>query len=542
MISIPQLLFVFIMVSGGIPLSLFETPIQAVWPSIAALSIVLVTRKAVIGLFAGAISGALILAEGSWWDACLSLFSEHLVPHFESSWKMGAVALTLVLGGFAAVLEKGGGFEKIFDWSLKKIKDPAKGLQAGVMSLGLVCFFDGLANSMLVGRISRKLGKRCGVSGEKLAYLVDSTSSAVACLAFVSTWIAYQLSMIKDGFSIVGQEVNPYLHFIRSVPFNFYCWFTLVLCAVCIFRNFNPGAMKSVECSARQNLDKNTSLFGNTISRSGSVLSVVVPLSVLLVGMIFAFYVIGLCEPLEGGAISSYFPITGEKVSAAFGSGKGPYIMVFMGVVGSLVAMALYPHGTAKIGAVSVYIEGMRSMLVPLLILLGAWMLSSTLTALKAGEFIASFIGDAVPLWSIPLIVFVAGALISFTMGSSWATMGILMPLAIPMVAGHSDPIDLGAVETVYAAVIGAVFSGAVFGDHCSPISDTTIVSSIACGVEPHNHVRTQMPYALMAALAAAILGFLPVGFRVSPWLSLSLGTGVLIGIGWWRGSRGAVN
>ena len=530
-----QILFIFLMVSSGAVLGVFEMSIQAIWPSVVALTVVLTTRKALVGLFAGAVSGSLILAGGNWWDAYLSLFSEHLAPHFESSWKMGAVALTLILGGFAAVLEKGGGFERIFEWLLKRIKDPAKGLQIGVMGLGLVCFFDGLANSMLVGRISRKLGGRCGVSAEKLAYLVDSTSSAVACVAFVSTWIAYQLSMIKEGFNIVGQEVNPYPYFIQSVPFNFYCWFTLALCFVCIFRNFNPGAMGTAEDAARVAARAESQLSSdNSISRGVSGFSVVVPLLVLLVGMLLAFYVLGLREFLDSGEFEGYFPITGKKVATAFGSGEGPYIMVSMGIVGSLVAMGLYPHRKVKESVLVVYVEGIKSMLMPLFILFGAWMLSSTLNALKAGDFIAGMMGEAVPLWSIPLLVFIAGALISFTMGSSWATMGILMPLAIPMVAGHPEMSSADGQGTIYAVIIGAVFSGAVFGDHCSPISDTTIVSSIACGVEPHDHVRTQMPYALLAAFVAALVGFLPTSFGVTPWLSLLFGVGILVGVGWY--------
>ena len=509
--------------------------VQSVWPSIVALSIVLITRKALIGLLAGAVSGSLILKNGNLWEAYLSLFSEHLAPNFESSWKMGAVALTLILGGFAAVLEKGGGFERIFDWSLKKIKDPAKGLQAGVMALGLSCFFDGLANSMLVGRISRKLGTRCGVSGEKLSYLVDSTSSAVACLAFVSTWIAYQLSMIREGFDIVGLEVNPYPYFIQSVPFNFYCWFTLALCIVCIFRDFNPRSMGVVERAARQKMSvENSRFYNNSVLQGGNALSVVIPLIVLLVGMVFAFYVVGLRESLDSGSVADYLPLTGEKLSAAFGTNEGPYIMVSMGIVGSLVAIALYPHRKTQEQVLPVYIEGIQSMLAPLLILVAAWMLSSTLSALKAGDFIAGCVGDSVPLWFIPPLVFITGALISFTMGSSWATMGILMPLAIPIVVGHPEMKDVIGEPTICAAIIGVVFSGAVFGDHCSPISDTTIVSSIACGVEPHDHVRTQMPFALIAALLALLVGFLPAGWGVSPWLSLLFGLGALAGIGWW--------
>lgn len=518
----------------------FDTPFQAVWPSVVALLVVVVTRKALVGLVTGAAAGALVLADGHLWHAYVSLFADHFAPHFSSSWKLGAVAFTLLMGGFAAVLEKGGGLERGLAWILRKGKDPNKGLQLGVMGLGLACFFDGLANSMLVGRISRKLAARCGVSKVKLAYLVDSTSSAVACLAFVSTWIAFQLSMIQEGFSAVGQDVNPYPYFIHSIPFNFYCWFTLVLCVISILRPFNPGAMGKAEALARkENFGVRQPQQQVSMDKvHGGWVSVVIPLVVLLIGMLVAFYGIGLHTAIEQGAFAGYLPLSGTKISHAFGSPDGPFIMTLVGVIGGVVAMVCYPHARAHESVLTVYVDGMRSMMMPLLILMGAWMLSSTLQALHAGDFIAGLMGNAVPLWSLPVLVFLLGALISFTTGTSWGTMGILMPLAIPLIAKHPDLVLVDGVASIYAATVGAVFSGAVFGDHCSPISDTTIVSSIACNVEPHDHVRTQLPFALMAAIVASCIGFVPAGLGVTPWLLLSVGIAVLVGVGFWRMSQ----
>lgn len=510
-----------------------DAAVQAIWPSVVALTVVVITRKALVGLMTGAAAGALILADGHVWNAYIGLCSEHFAPHFSSSWKLGAVAFTLLMGGFAAVLEKGGGFSRILEWFLRRGRDPSKGLQLGVMGLGVACFFDGLANSLLVGRISQKLGARCGVSKLKLAYLVDSTSSAVACLAFVSTWIAYQLSMIQEGFKMVGQEVNPYVYFVHSIPLNFYCWFTLVLCIVCIVKKFDPGMMGREEALARKQISQ---LDAQQVSmqavHGGGWWSVLIPLLVLLAGMLLAFYWIGLRDAVQAGRLHGYLPLSGAKIVAAFGTREGPYILSLMGVVGGVVAMVFYPHGKAAAPVLTVYADGMRAMLMPLLILIGAWMLSSTLGALRAGDFIAGWMTDAVPLWSLPVLIFCMGALMSFTTGTSWGTMGILMPLAIPLMAKHPDFGAMDATMPLFGAAVGAVFSGAVFGDHCSPISDTTIVSSIACGVEPHDHVRSQMPFALMAALLAALVGFIPAGLGVTPWLSLLLGTVLLFGVG----------
>jgi Na+/H+ antiporter NhaC len=171
----------------------------------------------------------------------------------------------------------------------------------------------------------------------------------------------------------------------------------------------------------------------------------------------------------------------------------------------------------------------MKALLPPVGILLGAWMLGSTLTDLGANAFIARLVSDNLALWAVPAVVFATGAAIAFSTGTSWGTMALLMPLSIEVLGSHpqlaADPAAGGAL---FPAIIAAVFSGAVFGDHCSPISDTTIVSSIATGVEPVDHVKTQMPFALIAAAVALLLGFLPAGFGLPGWLGLLLGAGLL--------------
>lgn len=510
----------------------YDSKWQALWPSIVALIVVLVTRKALIGLLVGAASGAVILSGGDLWEAYLSLFRDHLAPSFGSPWKMGAVAFTLILGGFAAVLEKGGGLSALVNRFLASKTDPAKGLQMSAFLLGLVCFFDGLANSLLVGRLTQSLASRCRVSREKLAYIVDSTSSAVACVAFVSTWVAYQLSMIVDGFEQLGQEVNPYGYFLTSIPYNYYCWFTLVLVIIVIQKDFLLGSMRRAESLAREQDAVTEPQKEQPFGESSGVRphTVILPLLALLVSVLLGFYFIGLYEPIVEGAFEGYLPLTQEKVATAFGTSQGPLILVLAGLVASALALILYPCKRASESAVSAYVGGMRSLASPLLILAGAWMLSSTIGALDAKGVLSQLTGDYVSLSLLPVLIFGVGALISFSTGTSWGTMGILMPLAIPLIGQHPDVVGPEQLNTLYAAAIGAVFSGAVFGDHCSPISDTTIVSSIACGLEPHEHVKTQLPYAFLAAVVAAGLGFIPAAYGVSPWVCLLFGSGTLLG------------
>ena len=500
--------------------------VRAIWPSIIALGVVLLIRRVLTGLMAGGSAGVVILEDGNPLSAFTAFFSEHLVPSLQDSWKVGALIFTLLLGGFVSLVERGGGFHGLVTGFLLRGKRPARRLQWSTMAVGLVLFFDGLANSMLVGRMMRSLADRCGVSRVKLAYLVDSTSSTVACIAFVSTWIATQLAMIREGYVMAGraEEAAPYVLFFESIPFNFYCLFTLILLAVSIGRNFNPGSMGDFEGSSRYE-DKagernRISLgVGSEVAlgeiKASHWLRAILPICILVASLLLGVYLAGT---------ERAWPVTAEKIVSAFGGDQVVNVLLWSAAFASLVAFSLYPCGEDWDPPSVVFLEGVQSLFIPVLILVGAWILSSTLTQLQAAEAISGLLGGYLPLFAIPASVFALGALISFSTGSAWGTMIILTPLAVTVLFGLTGDYGLEPDRGILAAVVGAVFSGAVFGDHCSPISDTTIVSSISCDVEPHDHVRTQLPYALIAAFAALILGFLPAGFGFSPWISLILG------------------
>ncbi len=506
---------------GTWPVAWTDTPLRALWPPLVALAVIAASRHALAGLLAGAFSGAIILAGGDPWQAYLALFRDHLAPSLGSTWKTGAILFTLVLGGFAAVLDAGGGFRTLLERFTAGRGDADRRFQLAAAGLGLICFFDGLANSMMVGRVGRDLADRCGTARVKLAYIVDSTSSAVACVALVSTWIAFQLSLIKEGFALAGRTVNPYAEFLHSLPANFHCWFTLVLLFVSIGRRFDPGPMGGFTAAARARGPRR----GDAAAGTASAASALAPLAVLLAAFFLGFYLLGTDGPL--------LPVTRDKVVAAFGSDAGPLVMVLAGLVATAAAMLLFPRTAprrfARSGAA--FLDGARTMLGPVMILVAAWILGSVLGALGTAERIAGAAAalNAAPL--LPVATFVTGAVVSFATGTSWGTMGLLFPLAIPAAAGAIGHLDPSAQTTFLQVTVAAVFSGAVFGDHCSPFSDTTIVSSISCGVEPHDHVRTQIPYALIAAAVAALVGFLPAGFGVPAWISLVAGVGVLVAL-----------
>jgi len=506
-------------------LALIEVPVRALWPPVAALVVIIVTRHALIGLLAGGFAGAILLTGGNPLTAFCDLFSTHLWSSLQSSWKIGAIVFTLILGGFAAILEAGGGFAGLlrkvtgggWDSPSDSPGDTSRNLEAGAAGLGILCFFDGLANSMVVGRVSRDLADRGGVARVKLAYIVDSTSSAVACLAFVSTWIAFQLSMISEAFVQAGRPANPYGVFLESLPYNFYCWFTLVLLFVSIRQRFHPGPMARFVREAALAGNQEGALAPAPPTAVSHPVTALAPLAALLAAFFVGFLALGSPRPI--------FPLGRDKVVAAFGSDAGPMVLVLASVVATVTAALMFPSrpdGRWQ-PVMRAFGSGVRTMIGPIFILLAAWIMSSVIGELGTAVLISRLATETSTLALMPSLTFLTGAAISFTTGTSWGTMGLLFPLAVPAAA------VMGAEDPFLAVIVAAVFSGAVFGDHCSPFSDTTIVTSISCGVEPHDHVRTQIPYALITAVVAVGFGFLPAGLGF-PWIvSLILGSVMLL-------------
>ena len=316
------------------------------------------------GLLLGGLTGALLLESGNPAAAVLALFRDHLAPALASTWNLSIVAFTLLLGGFAALIERGGGFQGLLKRWLENQRGAAERVQWSAFGMGLMCFFDGLANSMIVGRTLSPLARRAGVSGQKLAYLVDSTSAAVACVAVISTWIAYQLAMIRAGYQAVGLEVNAYQVFLSSIPLNFYCWFTIALLAVVIQRSWNLGPMAAAENGAKRLPDVREAQ-GARLDAGASVspLRAFVPLALLLLALLGGLYVSG-AERL--------WPITFRGVMDAFGNADAARVLVSASALACLVAFAFNPRGVDGTHGAKIFGEGVRQLLTPVLILIGA--------------------------------------------------------------------------------------------------------------------------------------------------------------------------
>jgi len=494
----------------------------ALWPSVLAIGLAFATRDIYVSLFTGAFAGAILLADGNPFVAFLALFEKHLLPALADKWNISVLVFTLLMGGLVGLLNAGGGMQAL---AAKFLGHAASKRRAGlgVYGLGLVIFIDGLANAMLVGKSMRPVTDRAGMSREKLAFIVDSTSSPIAGLSLISTWVAYELSVIQQGFANAGQpEVAAFPLLVASLPYRFYNLFLLLIVFLVIWLGRDLGSMRMAERRAGKGdivvaQDGNESLPGdrNVALPGASVWPTILSLAVLVFGVFGALYFQG------GGAVATF---SVQAMIDAFGKADAALVFVWVTAATALLAMVLHRFtvsNPAQPSAVKPFFDGMSHMFLPVLILVFAWMLNSVIKELGAAQYLVSLLGDTMnPAW-LPALTFILGSVISFSTGTSWGTMAILMPLVIPVAVAMGET---SGSANVLIPTIGAVLAGAVFGDHCSPISDTTIVSAVSSDCEPMAHVRTQMPYALLGAGLAVVLGYLPAGFGWSPWLFLALG------------------
>ncbi|MEJ6580483.1 MAG: Na+/H+ antiporter NhaC family protein [Akkermansiaceae bacterium] len=474
-------------------------------PPLVALILILITRQAALSLFAATLTGAFLLAGPYPIPAIRCLFEDHLFPSIGSStWNLSAIIFTLTLGAFATLLEKGGGFTAILKGLLAgESRNPQKKLLFGIYGLGLLCFFDGLANAILLGRVARPLTDGLRISRQFLAYLIDSTSATVACIAFISTWIAAQLSVISKSLEAAPFEVNPATLFFASIPSNPYCLLSLLLIPLVIFKAWHIGPMKNALPVALQEHHK------STIKSSPKV--ALLPLAVLVLTIptfIFLWQDPVITE--DHRQIWSW--------QNAFTSDGVPYAMVTAGFVALITAYLYFPK-EKKAAAPQHMLDGAASLIPALIILVCAWTLGSIFKSLETSQLLRQLLGDRITPAQIPLAIFIVGAITSFLTGTSWGTFGLLMPIALPLVLTMGVDLPEAEVLQLISMTIGAVFGGAVFGDHCSPFSDTTIVSSLAAGCTPTSHVATQLPYALIAATGAG-LAYTLMSFGLAGWLA----------------------
>jgi len=495
---------------------------RALWPAVVSLAVILSVKNAALGLACGVIAGALLLAGGQPVQAARIALADHVFPSMQGPWRIGALVFTLLLGAFAGVLEKSGGFETLLRRILRSGGGNDRRLLGGTWLVGMLCFFDGLASSLLAGRIARPMADRAGISRERLAWVVDSTGSPVACVAFISTWIATQLSLIQQGLADAPFRAEPYAMFFQSIPANAYCLLTLMLVPLAIFLRYEPRAMRKFKPVPADDAE---SINGVEIP----VRVVIVPLIALVCGIVGGFPLLA-SEPVN--------VLSAEGWKQAFSSDSGPYALVGGSLLGLAAAFVMFPSGRRHEALVAAS-HGAGSLLPALVVLVLAWTLGGMFKALGAADQIASLLATSGSVKWLPLWVFLIGSAMAFTTGSSWGTMGLLMPLALPatLIAGAAAGLPGAELQALAAMVIGAVFGGATLGDHCSPFSDTTIVSALASGCTSVDHVLSQLPFAALAA-GAAVLAYALMASGFPPLLATPSAAGVLVGVVLWLNHR----
>lgn len=505
-------------------------------PPLLAIGLALALRQVIPALFLGLWAGAWLVAGGgldTLLPSLLATFDTWVVQALADEDHAAILLFSLMIGGMVGIITRNGGVLGVVDLLVRWARDTRRGMLATV-GLGFAIFFDDYANTMVVGNTMRPVTDRLRISREKLAYLVDSTAAPVATLALVTTWIGYQVGLIGEAVGAIdGYAASGYAVFLASLGYFFYPILALVFLVAVAWTGRDFGPMLAAERAARAGRG---SAAGQPLGRADLIAQVeiealggaphravnaVLPV-VLMVGVVIA----GLFVTGEG-----------DNLREVIGSANAYAALMWGSLVGVLAA-ALLSVGQRILSVdqvIDAWYHGMRSMMLALVILILAWALSSVGEALGTAQFLVSTLGDNLMPWMLPALVFVLAGLTAFSTGTSWGTMGILIPLVVPLawaVAGASG--DLA----VFHASIAAVLSGAVWGDHCSPISDTTILSAMASGCDHIAHVRTQLPYAMLVGGVALVLCSLPVGFGLPWWFCLGLASLALVVLLRWLGQR----
>lgn len=520
LVLIPAGILLFLMPSG-------EEVVESWWsllPPLVAITLALVFRDVVLSLFTGVWLGATLISDGNAAAGFLRVIDTYARDALTDSDKMSIILFSILLGGMVGVMSRSGGTHGVVR-ALEPFATTPRRAQIVTWLMGIAIFFDDYSNTLIVGNTMRPVTDRHRVSREKLAYLVDSTAAPVACVALVSTWIGYQVSLVGDALEKAGSDLNPFGVFLASIPFAFYPIFGLAITFSVAVSGRDWGPMLAAERRARKGellaatsqplADYESTGLAPDDDTPRRWWNAAVPVALVILTTLVGLYITGRESLLADGA-------TEISLSRIIGASDPFTVLLWASLVGLTVAIGLaIGQGALNMReAIEAMVNGFKSMLMAFVVLTLAWSLGQVCTDLATAVYIKSAVGPHVPASLLPVAIFLVAAAVSFATGTSWGTMAILTPLAVPLVleAGAADP-------AILAATVAAILGGAVFGDHCSPISDTTILSSMASSCDHVDHVRTQLPYALLGAGLAILVGYLPEAFGgISPWFLLGVG------------------
>jgi len=520
-------------------------------PPLVAIFLAILLRKPVIALFAGLWAGSTLIGFldgastlGALVGGLRASIDTYIWGMLREQGKLEIVLFVVFMLAMVGVITRAGGIQGVME-RLATLARDAKRSQIATWLMGLAVFFDDYANTILVGSTMRPLADKFRVSREKLAYIVDSTAAPVAGISLLSTWIAFEVSTFSPSLPDAELGSNQgYAIFLQTLPYRFYCILTLFFVGLVAFTGRDFGPMLRAERRVRGGKllrDGAVPMVGEAATRLTSAPGVRILASTAIVPLaLFVGTVLGSIL-YRGGAFelgAQLFTVEGATQVLYAGSGNAP--LMYGALVGFIAALGLALRVRLALrDALSAAFDSLRSMGVAIAILYLAWSLSKVCEHLGTATFLSVSLGDALPWMILPATLFMLSGAIAFATGTSWGTMTILLPLVVGLSYNLGyDSIDaLLGMEAQRAAglallviSIGAVLEGAIFGDHCSPISDTTVMSSISTACDHFDHVSTQMPYALLTMTVALVCGYFPATFLGwNPFVCLGLGVTALV-------------
>ncbi|HET8864919.1 MAG TPA: Na+/H+ antiporter NhaC family protein [Gracilimonas sp.] len=504
----------------------------SILPPLVAIAIALAFRQVLFALFLGIWMGAYLIGDLTFsgiFDSFFGALSDYIVPGVSDPDRMSIVVFSILIGGMVGIITDNGGTRGVIKAITRFVRTKIQGMVVTSL-MGFIVFFDDYANTMVVGNTMRPLTDKLRISRAKLAYLVDATAAPVATVALVSTWIGAMV-----GFIATAQAEMPdfneaaYSVFLNSLPYNFYAFFTILFVILIAYSGRDFGTMLKARIDLYKakhdsKLDK-YNLYKEKIEEDEEKRSeshwanAAIPILTLVFGTIIGLFVTG-----EGESIQAIIETANSYNALLWGSLASVVVAVAMTLSQKLLNVEKTLEGM---------MNGMHVMFDGVLILVFAWALSDVTVALGTADYLVSVFGETLNPYWMPAIVLVLSALTAFATGSSWGTMGILMPLVVPLAweIGNATGIPTEmTLEVIYASV-SAVLAGSVWGDHCSPISDTTILSSIATQCDHVEHVNTQLPYAMVVGGISILAMISALVLNVSVWIIYPVGVALIIAI-----------
>jgi Na+/H+ antiporter NhaC len=518
---------------------LSSNKIEAVWgwvsilPPVASIIIALLFRSVIPALFFGIWIGSFAILGFNFrvvWQRFLDVIATYVKSALANADHAAIIIFSLMIGGLVGIISKNGGMYGVVNSLLRFTTNPKRG-QVITATMGLAIFFDDYANTLVVGNTMRKITDKLKISRAKLAFLVDATAAPVACIALITTWVGFQLGMIDASIQQIDAVTeSAYLIYLKSIAYSFYPIFMLVFVMTIAGTGRDFSSMYKFETESRigrdPSIQSSETGYSNTAETDrlepkdpsrARAFNAVIPIALFIGSVIGGLFVTG-----EGNSVQEIIGSADAYKALLWGSMIAVVSAVFLTLIQGIMSLE---------EAVQSWYEGVKFMVFAIIVLIMAWSLAETTELLQTANYLSSILDELLPVALVPTTIFILAAATAFATGTSWGTMGIFYPIVVPLVwqilsvNGVADPEHF---YILYSS-IACVLCGAVWGDHCSPISDTTIMSSMASGCDHIDHVTTQLPYALVVASIALLLGTLPTGFGVPAWLMILIGIATVV-------------